>query len=97
MDGRLRSLADSIRERGILEPLLVRELSGVPAGGRRFELLAGFRRYTAARLLNLPRVPVRVIASSDAEARATNLAENLAREELPELDALRAVVQLSET
>jgi ParB/RepB/Spo0J family partition protein len=88
----------SVQEQGILEPLLVRELHDRPLGtGRAFELIAGFRRYAAARTLQLPRVPVRVIAAGDDEAVALNLAENLARSDLSEGDALRAVASLQET
>lgn len=98
LDDRLERLAASIQEQGILEPLIVRELSGRSASaGRRFELVAGFRRYAAAQRLKLPRVPVRVVALSDDEALAANLAENLARQDLPEEEAIRAVESLQET
>jgi ParB/RepB/Spo0J family partition protein len=97
-DERLQLLLESIRESGILEPLLVRELHQPSGqGGRRFGLVAGYRRYAAARSLGLARVPVRVIAVGDDEAVAVNLAENLAREDLAEADALRAVQQLQDT
>jgi ParB family chromosome partitioning protein len=98
VDARLLDLAASIREHGILEPLLVRELparSG--SAGRVFELLAGFRRLAAARHLGLARVPARVVLAGDDEALALNLAENLAREDLAEADALRVAAQLQET
>lgn len=99
---RLEPLMESIREQGILEPLLVREVrSRIPGAGpsseRIFELIAGFRRFAAAHRLNMVRVPVRVIAASDDEAMAVNLAENLAREDLTESDVLRAVEYLQTT
>jgi ParB family chromosome partitioning protein len=99
VDEKLQQLADSVQEKGILEPLLVREIRSHTdsSGPRQFELIAGFRRFAAARHLSLARVPVRVIAASDDEAVALNLAENLARENLPDADALRGVEQLQET
>jgi ParB/RepB/Spo0J family partition protein len=98
VDDRLTQLAHSIDEKGVLEPLLVRELHrGRTATERRFELVAGFRRFAAARHLGLRRVPVRVLAARDDEAVALNLAENLAREDLTDADALRAVEQLQTT
>ncbi|CAA9245384.1 MAG: hypothetical protein AVDCRST_MAG77-1750 [uncultured Chloroflexi bacterium] len=105
MDERLLQLADSIQEQGILEPLLVRELHARPEGraggtgaaGRRFELIAGFRRFAAAKYLSMERVPVRLLRASDEDALALNLAENLARADLNDADALRSVVQLQET
>lgn len=98
MDEALEQLAEHVREQGILEPLLVRELSPDPeTRRRRFQLIAGYRRYAVARHLGLPRVPVRVLAASDDEALALNLVENLARGELPETDALRGLQELQET
>lgn len=97
VDDGLLQLAESIRERGLLEPLIVRELRSETDGPRRFQLLAGFRRLAAARHLQMRRVPVRVVASSDAEARATNVAENLARTDLTDADAVRAIEDLHVT
>lgn len=98
VDDRLTQLAHSIDEKGILEPLLVRELHrGRNSPDRRFQLVAGFRRFAAAKHLGLRRVPVRVLAARDDEAVALNLAENLAREDLSDVDALRAVEQLQIT
>lgn len=95
MDERLVLLAESIQEQGILEPLLVRELSRPTSHVRRvFQLVAGYRRYTAAKFLGLTRVPVRVLAAHDDETAAVNLAENLAREDLSDADAIRALEQL---
>ncbi|MBI3973582.1 MAG: ParB/RepB/Spo0J family partition protein [Chloroflexi bacterium] len=98
VDERLLQLVESIEEQGILEPILVRELRTKSTASRRmFEVLAGFRRWRAAQHLGLARVPVRVVAAADDESMAINLAENLARADLPEIDALRFVQQLSET
>ncbi|HEX2185050.1 MAG TPA: ParB/RepB/Spo0J family partition protein [Chloroflexota bacterium] len=93
-DEALRQLTESIEEQGILKPLLVRELSAGNAGARRFELIAGFRRYAAAKHLGLARVPVRVVQAGEDEALALGLAENLHHRDLTEGDALRALAQL---
>ncbi|HEX2036423.1 MAG TPA: ParB/RepB/Spo0J family partition protein [Chloroflexota bacterium] len=97
-DEALRQLTESIEEQGILKPLLVRELSATAsagaAGARRFELIAGFRRYAAAKQLGLARVPVRVVHAGEDEALALGLAENLHHRDLTEGDALRALAQL---
>lgn len=73
----LQELRESVREHGILEPLLVRRL---PDGS--LQVLAGHRRLAAAQLAGLPAVPVRELTASDTEARAIALTENLAREDL---------------
>ncbi|HEV2122939.1 MAG TPA: ParB/RepB/Spo0J family partition protein, partial [Chloroflexota bacterium] len=98
VDDRLKQLAESIQMQGMLEPLLVREIDTRRSESSRiFRLLAGFRRYRAAQYLNLPRVPVRVIAANDAESIAVNLAENLARGEISDAEALHSVEVLHET
>jgi ParB family chromosome partitioning protein len=73
----LRDLAESVKAHGVLEPLLVR-----PLEGGKYEILAGERRYRAARLAGLAEVPVVVLEVSDTEARAIALVENLQREDL---------------
>jgi ParB family transcriptional regulator, chromosome partitioning protein len=75
----LKELADSIRERGIIQPLVVRSLGGVP---ETFDLIAGERRYQAAGLAGLTEVPVHVIDATDREAREIAMIENLQRVDL---------------
>ena len=60
----LEALAESIREKGVLQPLLVR-----PLGDGRYAIVAGERRYRAARMAGLSEVPVRVVELSEKEAR----------------------------
>ena len=64
----LEELAQSFRSRGVLEPLLVR-----PVEPERFEIVAGSRRYRAARITELPTVPARVREMTDAEALEVQL------------------------
>lgn len=73
----LESLAASIREKGVVTPLLVR-----PLGSGKFEIIAGERRWRAARLAGLSSVPVTVRRLSDAEAEQVALLENIQREDL---------------
>ena len=73
----LEELADSIRQHGILQPLLVRPM---PSGG--YQLVAGERRWRAARMAGLGEVPVVIKDLSDTEAMELAIIENLQREDL---------------
>jgi len=88
--GDLTELVASIRENGILEPVLVR-----PAGGR-FQIIAGERRYRAAVEIGLADVPCVVRDASDAEVMELALVENLQRKDLnayEEADGLKALAE----
>src|SRR5580698_6167817 len=76
----LQELADSIREQGIVQPLIVRERGGF------FELIAGERRWRAAQLLNLPEVPIITREANDRSVLELALIENLQRENLNALE-----------
>jgi ParB family chromosome partitioning protein len=82
-EAELEALAQSIREKGILQPLLVRPLAGEEA---EFELVAGERRWRAAQRLGLHEVPVIVRPIADSEALEIALVENLQRENLSPLE-----------
>ena len=71
----LEALAESIREKGILQPLLVRRV------GEAYEVVAGERRLRAAAMAGLKEVPARVLDLSEKEARLLALVENLQRED----------------
>ena len=73
----LQALADSIGEHGIIQPLTVRELSN-----GYYQIIAGERRWRAARLANLNEVPVVVIEADDKKAMELALIENLQRQDL---------------
>lgn len=73
----ISTLADSIREHGILQPILVRPLE---SGG--YQIVAGERRWRAARMLGLDEVPVNIKELSDAETMQIAIIENLQRENL---------------
>lgn len=84
----LADLAGSIRDRGLLQPVLLRTRSG---GG--FELIAGERRWRAAQLAGLREIPAVVREASDAESLELALVENLQREDLAPLERAAAYQQ----
>src|SRR5215217_5208340 len=84
-EGALVSLAGSLRERGVLQPVLVR-----PVAGGTYELIAGERRWRAARLAGLETVPALVRPQDDAASLELALIENMAREDLNPVEEARA-------
>jgi ParB family chromosome partitioning protein len=86
----LRELADSIREQGVVQPLIVRERNGF------FELIAGERRWRAAQLIALPEIPVIVREADDRAVLELALIENLQRENLNAIEEAHGYAQLSE-
>ena len=87
----LEELAASIAAKGVLEPLLVRPK------GRRFEIVAGERRYRASKLANLDKVPCLVRELSDADAIEIQAIENIQRSDLTPLEEAAAFRQLIST
>ena len=87
-DGSLEDLRQSISEKGVLQPVIVRRKSG------RFELVAGERRLRAAKLAKLKSVPAVVKSVSDSEALEIALVENLQREDLNPIDEARGYREL---
>jgi ParB family chromosome partitioning protein len=87
----LLALADSIRARGILQPVLVRPL---PSGT--YELIAGERRWRAATLAELETIPAIVRHHDDAASLEVALIENMAREDLNPVEEARACAALTE-
>ncbi|MGE3173321.1 MAG: ParB/RepB/Spo0J family partition protein [Planctomycetota bacterium] len=87
-DGDLGELADSIRESGVLQPILVR------ARGGAFEIVAGERRWRAAKLAGLAEVPVVVRAITDQESAVFALVENVQREDLNAMEKAQAFREL---
>ena len=73
----LQSLADSIVEHGVVQPLTVREVSG-----GYYQIIAGERRWRAARMANLTEVPAVIIEADDRKAMELALIENLQRQDL---------------
>ena len=89
----LEALAQSVREKGVLQPLLVRPVEEAEAA---FELIAGERRWRAAQRAGLHQVPVLVRALGDREALEVALIENLQREDLTALEEAEAYRRLAQ-
>ena len=85
----LLALAESIRSRGVLQPVVVR-----PLAGGRFELIAGERRLRAARLAEIGTIPAVVRQTDDDERLDLALAENMARVDLNPVEEARACAML---
>lgn len=92
----LLELASSIRQFGILQPLIVTKIEKDTPTGRdvEYELIAGERRLRAAKLANLPRVPVVVRRSTTPEKLAISMIENVQRENLSPMEEARAYDRL---
>ena len=87
----ITSLAESIREHGMLQPILVRPLS---VGG--YQIVAGERRWRAARMLGLDEVPVNIRELSDTQAMQIAIIENLQRESLNPIEEANGYCELIE-
>lgn len=87
----IAALADSIREYGVLQPILVR-----PLGTGMYQIVAGERRWRAARMLGLDEVPVNIKELSDLEAMQIAIVENLQRENLNPLEEASGYSELIE-
>ena len=89
--GALQELAESIREQGIMQPLLVRLI-----GPGKYEIIAGERRFRAAAIAGLKEVPVLVSSADDQAAAAMALVENMQREDLNPLEESQGLARLIE-
>lgn len=91
-EGSLQELAESIRRHGVLQPLLVRPIL---SGG--YQIVAGERRWRAARIAELKEIPAVVREMSDSEVMQLALIENLQREDLNPLEEAQGYQSLMET
>jgi ParB family transcriptional regulator, chromosome partitioning protein len=92
----LRELADSIREHGVMQPILVRELKEKRAGAR-YEIIAGERRWRASKLAGLDMVPVLIKEMEDRNALEIALIENIQRQDLSALEEAQGFQQLMDS
>lgn len=90
-DFSIQELSESIKQQGLLQPLLVRKLDN-----DRYEIIAGERRWRACQLAGLSSVPVVLHDVDDETAMAMALVENLQREDLNPIDQARAMARLSQ-
>lgn len=80
---RVEELADSVKKVGVLQPVIVRPL------GERYQIIAGERRWRAARLAGLDKIPVRVLPTDEVQSLELALIENLQREDLNPIEEAR--------
>ena len=92
-EGALYELAESIKAQGIMQPILVRRL-GAGANAGKYEIIAGERRFRAARLAGLDSVPVLVRDVPNESAAAMALIENIQREDLNPLEEAQGLQRL---
>lgn len=92
VEASLQELADSIKAQGIIQPLLVR-----PSGNGQYQIVAGERRWRAARMAGLKEVPVVISDMDDQNAMAAALIENLQREDLNPMEEAQALQALKDT
>ena len=88
-EGSLYELAESIRSQGVMQPVLVR-----PLGDAQYEIIAGERRWRAARLAGIARIPVLVREVADEAAAVMALIENIQREDLNPLEEAQGLQRL---
>jgi ParB family chromosome partitioning protein len=95
-EGSLYELAESIRSQGVMQPVLVRPLGPTEsaAGAARYEIIAGERRFRAAKLAGLDEVPVLVRDVPDESAAVMALIENMQREDLNPLEEAQGLQRL---
>ncbi|MBR0235579.1 MAG: ParB/RepB/Spo0J family partition protein [Clostridia bacterium] len=86
----LSSLADSIKEYGLIQPITVRRV------GERYQIIAGERRWRAARMAGLSEVPVSIISADDKKAAEMALVENIQRSDLDPIEEAEAFSSLIE-
>ena len=88
---KLEALADSIRSHGIIQPITVRRLEG-----DHYQIIAGERRWRAARMAGLKELPARIVDADDREAMVLALVENLQREDLNPVEQAKGMRRLLE-
>lgn len=96
-EGDLKDLSDSIKQFGVLQPLIVSKIEKDTPTGRdvEYELIAGERRLRASQMANLPRVPVVVRRSTSPEKLAISVIENIQRQNLSPVEEARAYERLN--
>src|SRR5277367_4550095 len=92
----LEELAASIKANGVLQAIVVRPLPAGTLGGAKYEIVAGERRWQAAKLAGLSDIPALVRELSDRQAVAVALIENIQREDLTSAEEARTLKRLAE-
>lgn len=89
----LKELAESIRQHGVLQPLLLRRVESAP-GLQLYQIIAGERRYRAAKLAGLETVPAQIVERDGLQASLAMLEENIRREDLNPIERANAIRSL---
>lgn len=92
----LDELTTSIKQKGVLQPILVREIEAPSSKQVRFQIIAGERRFRASQRAKLREIPAHIKNMSDAEALDAQLVENLQRENIHPLDEADGMLRLKE-
>jgi ParB family transcriptional regulator, chromosome partitioning protein len=92
----LQELAASIKQHGLMQPILVRKLAAASDSGATYEIIAGERRFRASKIAGLTEVPVIVRVVDDENTLALALIENIQREDLNPLEEAQAIKRLIE-
>tara|TARA_B100000902_G_scaffold64608_1_gene71219 strand:+ start:5502 stop:6359 length:858 start_codon:yes stop_codon:yes gene_type:complete len=90
----LNELAESIKSQGIMQPIVVRPLDGNTTRKIKYEIIAGERRWRAAKLANLNEVPILIKNITDESALAMSLIENIQRENLNSIEEAKGIQKL---
>lgn len=94
---KLAELAESIQQRGFLQAILVREIESSKVGKAKYQIIAGERRFRAAKLVGLKEIPATVRSMDEDETLSAMLVENLQREEIHPIDEADGFLRLKET
>lgn len=92
----IKSLSESIKQHGILQPILVREIKPTDAKAPKYQVIAGERRFRAAKRAGLTNIPAHIKTMSEAEALSAQIVENLQREDVHPLDEADGLRRLKE-
>ena len=96
-EAELNELADSIKERGIIQPIVVRVLKGQENNNvEKFEIIAGERRWRAAQRASLHEVPIAIVEATDAQAMEFAIIENVQRADLNPIEEAAGYLALME-
>ena len=90
----LNTLAQSIKDNGLMQPILIRLLAGVAGGEVQYEIIAGERRWRAAQIAGLTEVPVIIKDVPDEKVAVMALIENIQREDLNPLEEAQGIERL---
>ena len=94
LDSELQDLTQSIAEHGIVQPILVRSISGVDLGGAKYEIIAGERRWRAAQKAGLHDIPILIREVEDRQALEIAIIENVQRTDLNAVEEASGYRQL---